>query len=293
MSVLVNKNSKIIVQGFTGTEGTFHATQMIEYGTNVVGGVTPGKGGTKHLDRPVFNTVEQAVKTTGADVSIIFVPPAFAADAIMESAEAGIKVIVCITEGIPTRDMIAAKEYLKGRSCRLIGPNCPGIITAGEAKVGIMPGFVFKKGKIGIVSKSGTLTYEAADQVVKAGLGITTAIGIGGDPIIGTSTKEAVELLMNDPETEGIVMIGEIGGSMEAEAAYWIKENGTKPVVGFIAGQTAPAGRTMGHAGAIVGGDDDTAAAKMKILRACGIHVAESPAVIGKTMAMALKKVVA
>lgn len=293
MSVLVNKNSKIVVQGFTGTEGTFHATQMIEYGTNVVGGVTPGKGGSKHLDRPVFNTVEQAVKATGADVSIIFVPPAFAADAIMESAEAGIKVIVCITEGIPTRDMIAAKEYLKGRACRLIGPNCPGIITAGEAKVGIMPGFVFKKGKIGIVSKSGTLTYEAADQVVKAGLGITTAIGIGGDPIIGTSTKEAVELLMNDPETEGIVMIGEIGGTMEAEAAYWIKQNGTKPVVGFIAGQTAPAGRTMGHAGAIVGGADDTAAAKMKILRECGVHVAESPAVIGKTMALALKKVTA
>lgn len=293
MSVLVNKNSKIVVQGFTGTEGTFHATQMIEYGTNVVGGVTPGKGGSKHLDRPVFNTVEQAVKATGADVSIIFVPPAFAADAIMESAEAGIKVIVCITEGIPTRDMITAKEYIKGRNCRLIGPNCPGVITAGEAKVGIMPGFVFKKGKIGIVSKSGTLTYEAADQVVKAGLGITTAIGIGGDPIIGTSTKEAVELLMNDPETEGIVMIGEIGGTMEADAAYWIKQNGTKPVVGFIAGKTAPAGRTMGHAGAIVGGADDTADAKMKILRECGIHVVESPAVIGKTMAAALKKVTA
>lgn len=293
MSVLVNKNSKIIVQGFTGTEGTFHATQMIEYGTNVVGGVTPGKGGSKHLDRPVFNTVAQAVKATGADVSIIFVPPAFAADAIMESAEAGIKVIVCITEGIPTRDMITAKEYIKGHNCRLVGPNCPGVITAGEAKVGIMPGFVFKKGKIGIVSKSGTLTYEAADQVVKAWLGITTAIGIGGDPIIGTSTKEAVELLMNDPETEGIVMIGEIGGTMEAEAAYWIKEHGTKPVVGFIAGQTAPAGRTMGHAGAIVGGADDTAAAKMKILRECGVHVAESPAVIGKTMAAALKKVTA
>ncbi|MBL7893068.1 MAG: succinate--CoA ligase subunit alpha [Bacteroidia bacterium] len=293
MSVLVNKNSKIIVQGFTGTEGTFHATQMIEYGTNVVGGVTPGKGGSKHLDRPVFNTVQQAVESTGADVSIIFVPPAFAADAIMESAEAGIKVIVCITEGIPTRDMITAKEYIKGRNCRLIGPNCPGVITAGEAKVGIMPGFVFKKGKIGIVSKSGTLTYEAADQVVKAGLGITTAIGIGGDPIIGTSTKEAVELLMNDPETEGIVMIGEIGGTMEADAAYWIKQNGTKPVVGFIAGKTAPAGRTMGHAGAIVGGADDTADAKMKILRECGIHVVESPAVIGKTMAAALKKVTA
>ncbi|MBI2270912.1 MAG: succinate--CoA ligase subunit alpha [Bacteroidetes bacterium] len=293
MSVLVNKKSKIIVQGFTGTEGTFHASQMIEYGTNVVGGVTPGKGGSKHLDRPVFNTVQQAVESTGADVSIIFVPPAFAADAIMESAEAGIKVIVCITEGIPTRDMITAKEYIKGRNCRLIGPNCPGIITAGEAKVGIMPGFVFKKGKIGIVSKSGTLTYEAADQVVKAGLGITTAIGIGGDPIIGTSTKEAVELLMNDPETEGIVMIGEIGGTMEADAAYWIKQNGTKPVVGFIAGKTAPAGRTMGHAGAIVGGADDTAEAKMKILRECGVHVVESPAVIGKTMAAALKKVTA
>ncbi len=292
MSVLVNKNSKVIVQGFTGTEGTFHATQMIEYGTTVVGGVTPGKGGSSHLDRPVFNTVENAVKSTGADVSIIFVPPAFAADAIMEAAEAGIRVIVCITEGIPTRDMIAAKEYLKGRNCRLIGPNCPGIITAGEAKVGIMPGFVFKKGKIGIVSKSGTLTYEAADQVVKAGLGITTAIGIGGDPIIGTSTKDAVELLMKDPETEGIVMIGEIGGGMEAEAANWIKLNGTKPVVGFIAGQTAPAGRTMGHAGAIVGGADDTAAAKMKILRSCGVHVVESPAVIGKTMAQALKKAV-
>jgi succinyl-CoA synthetase alpha subunit len=292
MSVLVNKNSKVIVQGFTGTEGTFHAAQMIEYGTNVVGGVTPGKGGSTHLDRPVFNTVENAVKKAGADVSIIFVPPSFAADAIMESAEAGIKVIVCITEGIPTRDMIAVKEYLKNRNCRLIGPNCPGVITAGEAKVGIMPGFVFKKGKIGIVSKSGTLTYEAADQVVKAGMGITTAIGIGGDPIIGTSTKEAVELLMSDPETEGIVMIGEIGGSMEADAANWIKLNGTKPVVGFIAGQTAPAGRTMGHAGAIVGGADDTAAAKMKILRSCGVHVVESPAVIGKTMAQALKKAV-
>ncbi len=293
MSVLVNKSSRVIVQGFTGTEGTFHATQMIEYGTNVVGGVTPGKGGSRHLDKPVFNTVEQAVKTAGADVSIIFVPPSFAADAIMEAAEAGIKVIVCITEGIPTRDMIAAKEYLKNRNCRLIGPNCPGIITAGEAKVGIMPGFIFKKGTIGIVSKSGTLTYEAADQVVKAGLGITTAIGIGGDPIIGTSTREAVELLMNDPETEGIVMIGEIGGPMEAEAANWIKQNGTKPVVGFIAGQTAPAGRTMGHAGAIVGGADDTAAAKMKIMRACGVQVVESPAVIGKTMALALKNLYA
>ena len=289
MSVLVNKNSKVIVQGFTGGEGTFHATQMIEYGTNVVGGVTPGKGGTKHLDKPVFNTVSDAVKNTGADVSIIFVPAPFAADAIMEAADAGIKVIVCITEGIPVKDMIYAKEYLKGKNSRLIGPNCPGIITAGEAKIGIMPGFVFKKGKIGIVSKSGTLTYEAADQVVKAGLGITTAIGIGGDPIIGTTTKEAVELLMNDPETEGIVMIGEIGGQLEAEAARWIKANGTKPVVGFIAGQTAPKGRTMGHAGAIVGGKDDTAAAKMQIMRECGIHVVESPAIIGKTMAAVLK----
>ena len=293
MSVLVNKNSKVIVQGFTGTEGTFHATQMIAYGTNVTGGVTPGKGGTTHLERPVFNTVADAVAQTGADVSIIFVPPAFAADAIMEAADAGIKVIVAITEGIPTKDMIHAKEYLKGKSVRLIGPNCPGIITADEAKVGIMPGFVFKKGKIGIVSKSGTLTYEAADQVVKAGMGISTAIGIGGDPIIGTSTKEAVELLMNDPETEGIVMIGEIGGTMEADAANWIKANNRKPVVGFIAGKTAPAGRTMGHAGAIVGGADDTAEAKMRILKECGVHVVESPAVIGKTMAAALKHVVA
>ncbi len=288
MSVLVNKNSKVIVQGFTGSEGTFHAGQMIEYGTNVVGGVTPGKGGTSHLDRPVFNTVLDAVKTTGADVSIIFVPPAFAADAIMEAAEAGIKVIVCITEGIPVNDMVKAKEYIKGFSCRLIGPNCPGVITADEAKVGIMPGFVFKKGKIGIVSKSGTLTYEAADQVAKAGLGITTAIGIGGDPIIGTTTKEAVELLMNDPETEGIVMIGEIGGSLEAIAARWIKENGTKPVVGFIAGETAPKGRTMGHAGAIVGGADDTAEAKKHIMRECGIHVVDSPAQIGAKMAAVL-----
>jgi len=293
MSVLVNKNSKVIVQGFTGGEGTFHATQMIDYKTNVVGGVTPGKGGTTHLEKPVFNTVAEAVKLTGADVSIIFVPPAFAADAIMEAAEAGIKVIVCITEGIPTKDMMQVKEYLKDRSCRLIGPNCPGVITAGEAKVGIMPGFVFKKGRIGVVSKSGTLTYEAADQIVKAGLGISTAIGIGGDPIIGTSTKEAVELFMNDPDTDGIVMIGEIGGSMEADAARWIKENGTKPVVGFIAGETAPAGRTMGHAGAIVGGDEDTAQAKKKILRDCGITVVDSPAVIGKTMAQVLKKVVA
>ena len=293
MSVLVNKNSKVIVQGFTGSEGTFHATQMIEFGTNLVGGVTPGKGGQTHLDKPVFNTVADAVAKTAADVSIIFVPPAFAADAIMEAAEAGIKVIVRITEGIPTKDMIAVKSYLTGRDCRLVGPNCPGIITAGEAKVGIMPGFVFKKGTIGIVSKSGTLTYEAADQVVKAGLGVTTAIGIGGDPIIGTTTKEAVELLMNDPETEGIIMIGEIGGGMEAEAAHWIKANGTKPVVGFIAGQTAPPGRRMGHAGAIVGGADDTAAAKMKIMRECGIHVVDSPAIIGKTMAKVLGKVIA
>ena len=290
MSVLVNKNSKIIVQGFTGTEGTFHAGQMIEYGTNVVGGVTPGKGGSTHLDRPVFNTVADAVKTTGADVSIIFVPPAFAADAIMESADAGITLVVCITEGIPVQDMVKVKDYLRGKGTRLIGPNCPGVITAGEAKVGIMPGFIFKPGKIGVVSKSGTLTYEAADQAVKAGLGITTAIGIGGDPIIGTTTKEAVELLMNDPDTEGIIMIGEIGGGMEAEAARWIKENGTKPVVGFIAGQTAPPGRRMGHAGAIIGGADDTAAAKMKIMKECGVHVVASPADIGKTMAAALKK---
>lgn len=289
MSVLVNKHSKVIVQGFTGNEGTFHAGQMIEFGTNVVGGVTPGKGGQKHLDRPVFNTVADAVKETGADVSIIFVPPAFAADAIMEAADAGIGVIVCITEGIPTKDMIMAKEYLRDKKSRLIGPNCPGIITAGEAKVGIMPGFVFKPGRIGIVSKSGTLTYEAADQVVKAGLGISTAIGIGGDPIIGTTTREAVELFMNDPETDAIVMIGEIGGGMEAEAARWIKEHGTKPVVGFIAGQTAPPGRRMGHAGAIVGGAEDTAAAKMKIMRECGIHVVDSPAIIGKTVASVLK----
>jgi succinyl-CoA synthetase alpha subunit len=290
MSVLVNKNSKVIVQGFTGTEGTFHATQMIEYGTNVVGGVTPGKGGQMHINKPVFNTVADAVTATGANVSIIFVPPAFAADAIMEAAEGGIKVIVCITEGIPTKDMITVKDYLAGKDVTLIGPNCPGVITADEAKVGIMPGFVFKKGNIGIVSKSGTLTYEAADQVVKAGMGITTAIGIGGDPIIGTTTKQAVEMLMNDPETHGIIMIGEIGGGMEAEAARWIKENGTKPVVGFIAGQTAPPGRRMGHAGAIVGGADDTAAAKMKIMSECGIHVVDSPAVIGVTMANAMKK---
>jgi succinyl-CoA synthetase alpha subunit len=294
MSVLVDKNSRVIVQGFTGNEGTFHATQMIEYGTNVVGGVTPGKGGTTHLDKPVFNTVADAVKIAGANVSIVFVPPAFAADAIMEAAEAGIKLVVAITEGIPTRDMIMVKEYLTDRECRLVGPNCPGVITPGEAKVGIMPGFVFKRGTIGIVSKSGTLTYEAADQVVKAGLGISTAIGIGGDPIIGTTTKEAVELLMNDPETEGIIMIGEIGGGLEAEAARWIKANGNKkPVVGFIAGQTAPAGRRMGHAGAIIGGAEDTAAAKMEILRACGINVVDSPADIGATMAKVMNKVVA
>ncbi len=290
MSILVNKNSKILVQGFTGTEGTFHATQMIEYGTNVVGGVTPNKGGTTHLERPVFNTVEEAVKETSADVSIIFVPPAFAADAIMEAADAGIGLIVCITEGIPVQDMVKVKSYLLDTTSRLIGPNCPGVITADECKVGIMPGFIFKKGKIGIVSKSGTLTYEAADQVAKAGLGISTAIGIGGDPIIGTTTKEAVELFMNDKETDGIVMIGEIGGSMEADAARWIKANSKKPVVGFIAGQTAPAGRRMGHAGAIVGGAEDTAAAKMKILAECGVHVVASPADIGKTMAEVMKK---
>jgi len=291
MSVLVNKNSRIIVQGFTGSEGTFHAGQMIEYGTNVVGGVTPGKGGQMHLGRPGFNTVKEAVDKSGADVSIIFVPPAFAADSIMEAADAGIKVIVAITEGIPVKDMMIAKQYIKERGVRLVGPNCPGVITPGEAKVGIMPGFVFKKGTIGIVSKSGTLTYEAADQIVKAGLGITTAIGIGGDPIIGTPTKDAVELLMNDPETKGIVMIGEIGGNYEPVAARWIKENGNKkPVVGFIAGQTAPPGRRMGHAGAIIGGAEDTAAAKMKILKECGIHVVESPALIGETMAKILKK---
>ncbi|MCL9809447.1 succinate--CoA ligase subunit alpha [Flavobacterium luminosum] len=283
MSVLVNKDSKIIVQGFTGSEGTFHASQMIEYGTNVVGGVTPGKGGTTHLDRPVFNTVKDAVDQAGADTSIIFVPPAFAADAIMEAADAGIKVIICITEGIPVADMITAYNYIKGKDCRLVGPNCPGVITPGEAKVGIMPGFVFKKGNVGIVSKSGTLTYEAADQVVRQGYGITTAIGIGGDPIIGTTTKEAVELLMNDPETECIIMIGEIGGQLEADAAKWIKADGNrKPVVGFIAGETAPKGRTMGHAGAIVGGADDTAEAKKRIMRENGIHVVDSPAEIGK-----------
>ena len=290
MSVLVNKDSKVIVQGFTGNEGTYHASQMIEYGTNVVGGVTPGKGGQTHLDRPVFNTVQDAVDATGANVSIIFVPPAFAADAIMEAAAAGIALIVCITEGIPTKDMIQVKSYLSDKNSRLIGPNCPGIITAEEAKIGIMPGFIFKKGSVGVVSKSGTLTYEAVDQTVKAGLGITTAIGIGGDPIIGTTTKEAVELLMNDPETKGIIMIGEIGGGMEAEAARWIKENGTKPVIGFIAGQTAPPGRRMGHAGAIVGGADDTAAAKMKIMEECGIRVVESPAEIGKAIAEELAK---
>lgn len=284
MSVLVNKNSKVIVQGFTGTEGTYHATQMIEYGTNVVGGVTPGKGGQSHLHKPVFNTVADAVKQAGADTSVIFVPPAFAADAIMEAAAAGIKVIVCITEGIPTSDMVKVKEYLQGHDCRLIGPNCPGVITPGEAKVGIMPGFIHQKGRVGIVSRSGTLTYEAVDQLTKAGLGQTTAIGIGGDPIIGTSTRDAVELLMNDPETEGIVMIGEIGGNMEADAAYWVKEHGTKPVVSFIAGATAPKGRTMGHAGAIIGGKADTAEAKKEILRECGIHVVDSPADIGKRM---------
>ncbi|MBL6872798.1 MAG: succinate--CoA ligase subunit alpha [Flavobacteriales bacterium] len=285
MSVLVDNQSKIIVQGFTGSEGTFHAGQMIEYGTNIVGGVTPGKGGQVHLEKPVFNTVAEAVEKVDANTSIIFVPPAFAADAIMESAAAGIKVIICITEGIPTKDMITVKEYISDKDCHLVGPNCPGVITPGEAKCGIMPGFVFKAGRIGVVSKSGTLTYEAADQIVKAGMGISTAIGIGGDPIIGTTTKDAVELLMNDSETDGIVMIGEIGGQLEADAAHWIKANGTKPVVGFIAGQTAPKGRTMGHAGAIVGGEDDTAEAKMKIMSQCGIHVVESPASIGEKMA--------
>ncbi len=284
MSVLVNKDSKVIIQGFTGKEGTFHATQMIEYGTQVVGGVTPGKGGQTHLNLPVFNTVSDAVKKTDADVSLIFVPPAFAADAIMEAAEAGIKVIVCISEGIPTKDMIMVKEFLCDKSCRLVGPNCPGVITPEEAKIGIMPGFIHKKGSVGIVSRSGTLTYEAVDQLTKVGLGQSTAIGIGGDPIIGTSIKDAVELFMNDSETKGIVMIGEIGGSMEADAAYWIKENGTKPVVSFIAGATAPKGRTMGHAGAIVGGKADTAQAKKEILRECGITVADSPADIGSKM---------
>lgn len=289
MSVLVNKNSKIIVQGFTGSEGTFHATQMIEYGTNVVGGVTPGKGGQTHLDRPVFNTVSEAVEKAGADTTIIFVPPAFAADAIMEAADAGIKVIITITEGIPVADMVKAANYLKDKNCTMIGPNCPGVITPGEAKVGIMPGFVFKKGTVGIISKSGTLTYEAADQVVREGYGITTAIGIGGDPIIGTTTKDAVELFMNDDETECIVMIGEIGGQLEADAAKYIQSTGNKkPVIGFIAGETAPAGRTMGHAGAIVGGSDDTAQAKKRIMAECGIHVVDSPAAIGKKVAEVL-----
>ncbi len=289
MSVLVNKDSKIIVQGFTGSEGTFHASQMIDYGTNVVGGVTPGKGGQTHLEKPVFNTVKEAVDQVGADTTIIFVPPAFAADAIMEAADAGIKVIITITEGIPVADMIKASNYISGKDCRLVGPNCPGVITPGEAKVGIMPGFVFKKGTVGVVSKSGTLTYEAADQVVKQGLGITTAIGIGGDPIIGTTTKEALEMLINDSETECVVMIGEIGGQLEGDAAKWYKNSGSKkPVVGFIAGETAPAGRTMGHAGAIVGGSDDTAQAKKQIMRECGIHVVESPAEIGKKVAQVL-----
>ncbi len=292
MSVLVGKDSKVIVQGFTGSEGSFHAEQMIAYGTNVVGGVTPGKGGTTHLDRPVFNTVQDAVSKSEANVSIIFVPPAFAADAIMEAADAGIEVIVCITEGIPTKDMVIAKNYLKDKSCTLIGPNCPGVMTPGGAKVGIMPGFIFKEGRIGVVSKSGTLTYEAVDQLTKIGLGQSTAIGIGGDPVIGTSTLDAMKLLMNDPGTDGIVMIGEIGGTMEAEASHWIKEHGTKPVVGFIAGQTAPPGRRMGHAGAIVGGADDTAAAKMQIMRECGIHVAESPAQIGIVMKQALEAII-
>ena len=289
MSVLVNKDSRVIVQGFTGGEGTFHAGQMIDYGTNVVGGVTPGKGGQEHLGKPVFNTVKDAVDKAQADTSVIFVPPPFAADAIMEAAEAGIKVIICITEGLPTKDMVAVKEFLSDKDCRLVGPNCPGVITPGEAKVGIMPGFIHQKGRVGIVSRSGTLTYEAVDQLTKIGLGQTTAIGIGGDPIIGTTTRDAVQLLMNDPETEGIVMIGEIGGNMEADAAYWIKENGTKPVVSFIAGATAPKGRTMGHAGAIVGGKADTAEAKKEILRECGVHVVDSPADLGTKMAELLK----
>jgi len=290
MSVLVNKDSKVIIQGFTGSEGTFHATQMIEYGTNVVGGVTPGKGGAEHLQLPVFNTVAEAVVKTKADVSVIFVPPAFAADAIMEAADAGIKVIVAITEGIPTADMVNVKKFIDGKDTTLVGPNCPGVITPGEAKIGIMPGFIHEKGTIGVVSRSGTLTYEAVDQLTKMGLGQSTCIGIGGDPVIGTTTKEAVQLLMNDPETKGIIMIGEIGGSMETEAAQWVKENSTKPVVGFIAGQTAPKGRRMGHAGAIIGGKDDTAAAKMAIMKQCGIHVVESPADLGTTMVEALKK---
>ena len=290
MSILVNKNSKVLVQGFTGTEGTFHATQMIEYGTQVVGGVTPGKGGSTHLEKPVFNSVADAVKQTGANVSIIFVPPAFAADAIMEATDAGIGLIVCITEGIPVQDMIKAKAFMTGRTSRLIGPNCPGVITSDECKVGIMPGFIFKRGRIGVVSKSGTLTYEAADQVAKAGLGVSTAVGIGGDPIIGTATKEALEMFMNDPDTDGVVVIGEIGGGMEAEAARWYKDNSRKPVVGFIAGQTAPPGRRMGHAGAIIGGADDTAEAKMKIMKECGITVVSSPADIGKSMAEVIRK---
>jgi succinyl-CoA synthetase alpha subunit len=289
MSVLVDKNSRIVVQGFTGSEGTFHAQQMIEYGTQIVGGVTPGKGGQRHLDRPVFNTVRDAVEQQGANVSVIFVPPAFAADAIMEAADAGIGVVICITEGIPTKDMMVVKEFLKCKKTRLVGPNCPGVITPGEAKVGIMPGFIHKPGRVGIVSRSGTLTYEAVDQLTKAGLGQTTAIGIGGDPIIGTTTRDAIELFMNDPKTEGIVMIGEIGGTMEAEAAEYVKANSQKPVVGFIAGATAPKGRTMGHAGAIIGGKDDTAEAKKKIMRECGIHVVDSPADIGKKMAELLK----
>jgi succinyl-CoA synthetase alpha subunit len=289
MAVLVNKNSRIIVQGFTGKEGTFHATQMLEYGTNLIGGVTPGKGGTTHLDKPVYNTVDEAVRLGKADVSVIFVPPPFAADAIMEAAEAGIKVIICITEGIPVQDMVKVKAYLEDRpECRLVGPNCPGVITPGEAKCGIMPGFIHRAGRIGIVSRSGTLTYEAVDQVTKAGMGQSTCIGIGGDPIVGTTTKDAVQLLMNDPETDGIIMIGEIGGGMEAEAAYYIKQFGTKPVVGFIAGQTAPKGRKMGHAGAIIGGAEDTAEAKMKIMAECGIHVVKSPATIGETMRKAM-----
>ena len=290
MSVLVDKNSKVIVQGFTGSEGTFHSEQMVSYGTNIVGGVTPGKGGQEHLGKPVFNTVQDAVEKTNANVSIIFVPPAFAADAVMEAAEAGIKVVICITEGITVSDMIKVKEYLKDRDCRMVGPNCPGVISAEEAKVGIMPGFIFKKGNVGIVSKSGTLTYEAVDQVSKVGLGQTTAIGVGGDPIIGTTIKDAVELLMNDPETHGIIMIGEIGGNLEAEAGNWIKDNGSKPVVAFIAGETAPKGRTMGHAGAIVGGHSDTASAKKEILRGCGVHVVDSPADLGIKMKELLSK---